>query len=162
MDLYVLHDEVALELADERPGCRRDLLDLLGDLSFVRAPGLAALRRVSFAIRPSVGACAVPVGGHALLQSDPLQITEVGDDVYVTEGASLFHVQPAHRRATAQIAPSFAERPLQLRHRFWAYGVVKLLRQRGLYGLHAAGVATPRGENLLIVGPSGSGKSTMT
>ena len=44
MDLYVLHDEVALELDDERPGRRRDLLDLLDDLSFVRASGPTALR----------------------------------------------------------------------------------------------------------------------
>ena len=80
----------------------------------------------------------------------------------MSEGASLLHVRPQCGRATAQIAPSFDERPLQLRQRFWAHGILTLLRPLGLYGLHAAGVATPQGVNLLIVGPSGSGKSTMT
>ena len=160
MDLHVLHDEVALEVNDERPGRRRDLLDLLDDLSFVRASGTTAPGRLTLSVR--LGVSAASAGGRSLSQPDAPQVTEAGEEVYVTEGESLFHVQPGRRRATAQIAPSFEERPLQLRHRFWAYGVVKLLHQQGLYALHAAGVTTPRGENLLIVGPSGSGKSTMT
>jgi hypothetical protein len=160
MDLHVLHDEVALEVYDERPGRRRDLLDLLDDLSFVRASGTMAPCRLTLAVH--LGVPAVSADGRVLRQSDDLHLTESGEDVFITEGESLFHVQSRQRRATAQIAPSFDERPLQQRHRFWAYGVVKLLQQQGLHALHAAGVATPRGENLLIVGPSGSGKSTMT
>jgi hypothetical protein len=162
MDLHVLHDEVALEVNDERPGHPRDLSDLLCDLSFVRASAPAVLERLVLSIHPSARPSTAPSGGRVELHADALHVTESGDDVYVSDGASLFHIQAQRGCATAQIARSFDERPLHLRQRFWAHGVLRLLRQQGLYGLHAAGVATPRGDNLLIVGPSGCGKSTMT
>jgi len=163
MDLHVLHDDVALEVNDERPGCNQDLGDLLGDLSFVRAP-LSTVRgsRLTLLIRSSTRTNRALLGGRVVSQDDALEVREIGEDVYVSEGASLLHVRPQCGRATAQIASSFDERPLQLRQRFWAHGILTLLRPLGLYGLHAAGVATPQGVNLLIVGPSGSGKSTMT
>jgi hypothetical protein len=113
-------------------------------------------------VRSSAQTDPPPHGGRVVCQHEALQIREIGEDVYVTGDASLLHVRPQYGRATAQIASSFDEQPLELRQRFWAHGILKLLRPLGLFGLHAAGVSTPHGDNLLIVGPSGRGKSSMT
>jgi hypothetical protein len=48
-----------------------------------------------------------------------------------------------------------------LQRNFWAFGLLKLLRPLGLYSLHAAGVVSPHGVSLLLVGASGCGKSTL-
>jgi hypothetical protein len=161
MDLHVLHDEVALEVTDERPGRPQDLSDLLGDLSFVRERTSTVPGRLVLSVHVAGRAIPLP-GGHAASHPDTVRVEHSGDDAYVTDGASLLHVEARCGRATAQIAPSFDARPLPLRHRFWAYGITKLLRQQGLFALHAGGVSTPRGDHLLLVGPSGSGKSTIT
>ena len=95
------------------------------------------------------------------MQTDGLKAVEIDEDVYLTDGESLFHVQPRRGCAMAQIGPSFDDHPILRRQRFWAFGLLKLLRHRGLFGLHAAAVATPRGLNLLIVGASGCGKSSL-
>jgi hypothetical protein len=60
------------------------------------------------------------------------------------------------------LAPTFQEQPGLLQQQFWAFGLLALLRPRGLFALHAAGVVTARGQGVLIVGASGSGKSTLT
>jgi hypothetical protein len=86
----------------------------------------------------------------------------LGNDFYLTEGSSLFHLHGGQRRGDALLAPTFFHQPPLLRHQFWAFGVLKLLRTLGLYGLHAAGLVTGTGRGLLLVGDSGCGKSTLT
>ena len=138
----MLHDIVAMEVNDERAESQ-DLTDLLADLSFVRTTAPGGLEsRLLLSVRPGTRIDAAPSGGRVVLQDGALRVAEVGEDVYVTEGASLFHVQAHLGRAKAEIAPSFDEHPLHLRQRFWAQGVLRLLRQQGLYGLHAAGIST--------------------
>jgi hypothetical protein len=164
MDLHVLHDDVALEVNDERPGPPGDLTSLLRDLSFVRVTS-ATLPRSRLVLSIRCRTCDAPEarpGRDTPEAADPLQVTQQDDDLCVSDGASWLRVQPRRGRATAAVAPSFDERPIHLRQRFWAYGIIGFLRQQGLYGLHAAGVATPRGDNLLVVGPSGCGKTTVT
>jgi hypothetical protein len=48
-----------------------------------------------------------------------------------------------------------------VRRYFWVLGLLKLLRHRGFYILHAASVLDTAGRGLLISGTSGSGKSTL-
>jgi hypothetical protein len=87
---------------------------------------------------------------------------EQAQDFYLTDGASLLHLRAQHGQGEAQLAPAFFHQPVRLQHTFWAFGLCKLLRPLGYYSLHAAGVVTPAGGGLLIVGNSGSGKSTLT
>ncbi len=48
-----------------------------------------------------------------------------------------------------------------MRQNFWIFGLLKLLRPSGIYGLHAAGLVAEDGMGVLVVGQSGSGKSTL-
>ena len=97
-----------------------------------------------------------------MFQTEGLWGYAVGNDVYLTEGSSLLHLQGAQRRGEAFLAPAFFHQPPLLRHQFWAFGVLKLLRFLGCYGLHAAGLVARSGRGLLLVGASGCGKSTLT
>jgi hypothetical protein len=161
MDLHVLHG-VVLSVNDSRPVRRADLTSLLGDLSFVPAAFKPASGTpLVLSARRYARAPAFPSGGRIVMQTDGLKAIEIDQDVYLTDGESLFHVQPRRGCATAQIGPGFDDHPILQRQRFWAFGLLRLLRHRGLFGLHAAAVATPRGLNLLIVGASGCGKSSL-
>ena len=140
-----------------------DLRRLLQDLSFVDAPpgvgpgGPALELSVLSSERP----LPMPTGDRDLFHGDGLRAIAAGGDVYVTEGTSLLHLEARQGRATARIAPGFLAQPNLVRQRFWAIGLLALLRARDLYGLHAAGLVDPSGAGVLLVGPSGSGKSTL-
>jgi hypothetical protein len=163
MDLHVLHRDLVLVI-DEEPGDRHLLLrDLLTDLSFVHAearPAGASVIRLS--VRTSTPPRALPQGGRVVLRDGTgLLGVRAGSDVYLSDGASLFHLQPPYSCGTAWLDPRFDSRPAETRQRFWALGLLTLLKQHGLFGLHAAAIAAPEGTNLLVAGPSGCGKSTL-
>lgn len=162
MGLHVLHEDVVLRVTREEQAPVADLDRLLDDLSFVRigtAPsGLPTISlRVRRAVRPQV----IPAGGRLHAPSRGLRVLEFPARGCVSDGSSALDVQLGRASAVATLTETFAARPCELRQRFWAFGVMKLLRARGFFGLHAAAVTTPSGLNLLIVGPSGCGKSTM-
>jgi len=59
-------------------------------------------------------------------------------------------------------ATAFAGRALYLAtHPLATISLMELLERRGLYSLHAACLAAPSGDGVLIAGPSGAGKSTL-
>jgi hypothetical protein len=86
---------------------------------------------------------------------------EHGDDCYLTDGISQWHLQLRQGQGEAWLGPDFPEKPAHLRRRFWAYGVLKLLRPLGVFSLHAAAVVSTDGMGMLIVGAPSSGKSTL-
>jgi len=85
----------------------------------------------------------------------------LGDAFYLTDWASLLHLQALEGQGTAQLAPTFGAQPRVVQRNFWAFGLLKLLRPLGFYSLHAAGVVPTHGRGVLIIGPAGSGKSTL-
>jgi hypothetical protein len=96
-----------------------------------------------------------------VLRADGFYGLEAGEDFYLTDGAFLWLLQPSQGQGVVYLAPSFAVKPAMLQRNVWAFGLLKLLRPLGLYSLHAAGVVSPHGAGLLLVGASGCGKSTL-
>jgi hypothetical protein len=92
---------------------------------------------------------------------DGLSGFESGEYFYLTEGSSLLQLHAGQGRGTAQLGPGFLRQPPLLQQQFWVFGLLKLLRPLGVYGLHAAGVVSCTGQGLLMVGDTGSGKSTL-
>ena len=96
-----------------------------------------------------------------MLRTDEFRGFEKGDDLFLTDGASVFHLRPLAGEAHAWIAEDFFSKPPRTQANFWCFGLLKLLRPLGLYSLHAAAVGSEDGQWLLFVGSSGSGKSTL-
>lgn len=160
--IHALHEDVVLVVSDECPGRQLYLSELLRDLSFVRTespPTEAAVLRLS--VRENAEGLGLPAGERVRLGVTGLLTIDVGSSAYLGDGESLLRVDLERSCAGAWLAPTFESRSAEHRQRFWAFGLLKLLRRQGLFGLHAAAVATPEGPNVLFVGPSGSGKTTL-
>ena len=112
-------------------------------------------------VRSNSGRFKIPENCREVLRTDDFLGFEVGDDFFLTDGSSVFHLRPRNGEADARIAPSFFSKPKLAQANFWCFGLLKLLRPLGIYSLHAAGLVTKDGEGLLLVAPSGCGKSTL-
>ena len=155
---HVASADLTLGVEGSVPG----LDELLEDLQFVSTPPeracAGALRLV---VGPGSGRLRVPGTARERHCADGFRTLEEGDEVYVTDGESLLHVEPQYGYAGAEIAESFFRKPALLQRNFWAFGPLKLMRRRGFYCLHGAALQSPSGAGLLIVGPPGCGKSTL-
>jgi len=160
MPLYAFHDLI-LQTEREEQGGGEDLARLLEGLSWVRIPPRTVEPHLCLSISLCSNGLRAPPAARELFRVDGFCAQESGEDIYLTDGSSLLHLQPAQGRGSAFIAPSFFAKPPLLQNNFWTFGLLKLLRPLGLYSLHAAGIVSNEGVGLLIIGPSGSGKSTL-
>lgn len=161
MALYAFQ-ALTLAVHTEEEALPAGLAPLLEDLSFARTQAVACAPTLRLFIHACPQAPPLPPGAHAVFCAAGLAGFTHGEDAYLTDGASLCHLQPLQGQATAWLVPTFGARSGLLRQQFWAFGLLKLLRPQGLYALHAAGVITESDLGVLIVGASGSGKSTLT
>ena len=157
--LYAL-DDLVLEL-DSDAQESENLGRLLQELSWVSIRSSSCKTRLSLSVRLDSGRFNIPENCRQVLQTDDFLGFEVGDDFFLTDRSSVFHLQPAQRQGYARLAPSFFTKPKLTRANFWCFGLLKLLRPLGSYSLHAAGLASKDGTGLLLVGASASGKSTL-
>jgi hypothetical protein len=92
----------------------------------------------------------------------------VGEVVYA-DGADLLYIEAGPRlrvlcepgRARVSVLGSEEEDLWLLSHPLFTIPLMEMLKRRGLYGLHAGGLAR-NGKALLLPGTSGAGKSTLT
>jgi len=90
-----------------------------------------------------------------------LSIFKVDDYVYLTDGLSVFRLQPQEGTGLLTLHSSFREKSLLSKCNFFLIGLIHLLSRFRLYDLHAAGFIRD-GAGCLLLGESGSGKSSMT
>jgi HPr Serine kinase C-terminal domain len=161
MALYTLQG-LTLEVTHHPRECGTDVAPLLHELSWVRSAKALKPAALRLVVRPTPKALHVPSKARLVFQTEEFCGFERGDDFYLTDGSSRLHLQTMQGYGTAQVAPAFVAKPRMVQRNFWAFGLLKLLRPLGLFSLHAAGVVTPKGLGVLIIGASGSGKSTLT
>jgi hypothetical protein len=161
MTVYTLYD-LSLEVSQEVSDTEAVLDHLLLDLSCVRTQVATREPDLRLSVYRHTSKCWLPPLAREIFRAEGFCGLEHGDDFYLTDGASLLHLQARRGQGEAHLVPAFWQKPLTLQRTFWAFGLLKLLRPRGFYSLHAAGLVTPAGRGVLIVGSSGSGKSTLT
>ena len=161
MDWYTFQ-ELTLNLTHAGQACGEDVARLLQELSWVRTVPTGQRPTLRLAVRRHTGALCVPSRARLVFRAEGFCGVELEDEFYLTDGASLLHLQAMQGQGTAQLAPTFCAQPRVVQRNFWAFGLLKLLRPLGFYSLHAAGVVPAHGRGVLIIGPSGSGKSTLT
>jgi hypothetical protein len=161
MGLYKFQD-LFLEVEPAELESRVGLAPLWSSLSFDQSPEVGQSLSACVSIRlHDRSADVIPPGMHLIFSGDGFSIFENGDEFFLTDGPSTFILQPTLGRGTAYLSPVFADKPLLLQRKFWSFGLLKLLRWRGFFSLHAAGLVTPEGRGVLVIGPPGSGKSTL-
>lgn len=160
MDFYSLHG-ITLEVKQEGHTGGLDLGSLLGDLSFVPVRPAALTSSVSLSVQLSDQPVQPPDMAVEVFQQDGLRGLATEDGFCLSEGSSVFHILPSARRGRVTLTPGFFEKAALLQQQFWAFGLLRLLRPLSVFGLHAAGIVSPAGQGMLIVGASGSGKSTL-
>ena len=159
--LFALQD-VVLELRSEIR-VRAPLASLLEELCWTRTRTSQGARspRLHIAVCEPDRQLEVPSEGREVIRTDEFLGFEHGDDFFLTDRSTVFHLRLGAREAHARVAEAFFAKPARVQANFWCFGLLKLLRPLGFYSLHCAGLTTPDGQGLLVVGPSGSGKSTL-
>jgi hypothetical protein len=156
---YTLHDVVLQVGSDDRLG--EDVHRVLDELSWTRVTQPTRTPTLHLSARAHEGRGDTPAACREVLRTDEFRGFEGGDDFFLTDRSSVFHLEPQAARAHAWIAADFFQKPSRTQANFWCFGLMKLLRPLRLYSLHAAALASDDGQGLLLVGPSGSGKSTL-
>lgn len=148
----------------EQPDCvgGLELDEMLDGLVSTRPLEADTQRPLQLSVQLIGSRTAVVPEGVLLFVAEGFRGVENDQDFYLTDGSSTLYLQSGNNRAVAYIAPSFFAKEGQIKHTFWAYAILKLLRTCGFYSLHAAGLIAPAGWGVLIAGPSGCGKSTLT
>jgi hypothetical protein len=158
-NLYAL-DNLVLELNSEGP--KREEVDrLLLELSWAKTRSSGQRPTLHLCVNSNNSGFKIPPNCREVLRADGFVGLETGDEFYLTDGSSVFHLLPSKGEGYARLAPFFSLKPKLTQGNFWCFGLLKLLRPLGIYSLHAAGLATIDGAGLLLVGPPGSGKSTL-
>jgi hypothetical protein len=155
-------DGVTLEV--EEPDCDAslELDEVLDDLLYARALNQPTRPSLRLCVRLTDNGSDIAPVGCPVFSADGFRGLESGKEFYLTDGCSTLYLQGGSNQAIAFIASSFFAKEGLIKRTFWAFALLKLLRARGFYSLHAAGLVTTAGWGLLIVGPSGCGKSTLT
>jgi hypothetical protein len=161
MVLYILHG-LCLEIRHEVSETEAVLDQLLLDLSCVRSRASTTKPELHLFVSAHSNGVCLPPTAREIFRAEGFHGLEHGDDFYLTDGTSLLHLRASKGQGKAYLTSAFLHKPLFLQRTFWAFGLLKLLRPRGFYSLHAAGVVTPAKLGVLVIGSSGSGKSTLT
>jgi hypothetical protein len=160
MSAYTFED-LTLEVRPSELAASLQLARLLSNLSWVPATGLHTAVGVRLLIRIHDRRCGIRPQGRVVFRTTSFSGFEHGQAFTVSDGRSALHLQPHRHMADAYVDSSFVGKPLSLQFAFWSFAVLKLIRAVGYYSLHAAGVVSPQGRGVLIVGPSEIGKSTL-
>jgi hypothetical protein len=158
---YACHG-MTLEVEQDGKGEGPVLERFLDGLWWIRAADGRGEPRLRLRVSLCDRGLRAPRGAQPMSGLKGFQGLAVGHEFYLTDGSSLLHVQPRRGLGHAQLAPDFFARASHTQQRFWMFGLLKLLRSRAAYWLHAAGVVSREGLGILIIGASGSGKSTLT
>jgi hypothetical protein len=159
---YYTWQGLTLAVQDAQPPLATHLEALLQDLSWVRTAPEGEHPAVSLTVHRDDHRPHVPPTAREVWRAEGFCGLADGDACYLTDGASLVHMQGDEGCGEAWLAASFAAIPPYRQRAVWAFGLLKLLRPLGYFSLHAAGVVSRQGRGLLLVGPPGSGKSTLT
>lgn len=156
-------DDLLLEVRSDAASVRARLPSLLSDLSWTLTTAASGDRSDRLSLELHVGGGSIPAGAQQTVTTTSFCGFQLDDTFYLTDRQTLLRLDAARGQVDVHLAESFFEKPLMEQYTFWSFAVARLLRARGRYVLHGAGLTSPDADvGVLVVGPSGSGKSTLT
>src|SRR5688572_4245475 len=149
MGLYRFQ-ELLLNVRPDGFEVRAGLDSLWSSLSWVRTPPPAhgPYARISIRVNEP-GGITVPPEARKIFSAEGWSVFENQNEFFLGDGSSTFLLQPEIGSGTAYLSPAFTTmNPVQQR-RFWSFGLLKLLRAKGYFSLHAAGLISPQGQSVV-------------
>ena len=101
----------------------------------------------------------VPKAASEPISCNEVSIFRIGEIVYITDGFSMFHLNPYNGKGLVSIHCSFQGKTLLSKYNLFLFSLFRLLSPWGLYCLHAAGLIRDN-SGYLLLGDSCSGKSS--
>jgi hypothetical protein len=157
---YSFHG-LTLDLESERGEAHTEIAGLLTDLCWRSEPESAAPPLLRVRVRSDAESARPTPCGRELFRAGGFRGLEGPDGFHLTDEESIWHVNDAESLVDAWLSPRFFEKPAAVRRDAWTFGLLKLLRRRGLFSLHAAALSRRDRFGVLLVGESGCGKSTL-
>jgi hypothetical protein len=124
------------------------------------APTVRAEQPVTFTLLTAAGCLAIPPGALPVAEHAGVRAWRAAHLLYLSDGAVVMQLDPAAGTAMGTLRPGAENASKRVRKDLVLYSLLCLLRYRGLYALHAAGVAKDN-VGVLLVADSDSGKSTL-
>ena len=134
--------ELSLVVHADEPAGAGELAQTLQELSWECDDTYGLAPALSIYVHQQTAKRHLPETASRMFQAEGFWGFECGGDCYLTDGLSQWHLQLRQGRGEAWLGPDFLQKPAPLRRRFWAFGVLKLLRPLGLFSLHAAAVVS--------------------
>lgn len=153
---YGLHG-VSLEVSSDDSSLFAPVHAILEHFGLTAGGEGSAASALRLYLTTNPGRIAVADGAEEIAWQDGIQALSTSGRIYLrADGQAL--VLDASSGAAVALLPATSVSP---RKDLILYGLLILLRRRGLFALHASGVRLGEA-GCLLVGPSGSGKSTLT
>ncbi|TLD42026.1 MAG: hypothetical protein JETT_1735 [Candidatus Jettenia ecosi] len=151
--------EITVEVRWEGEGIEVEVEQFISPLPFVKLSGIANSVHIELKFTTTDASLDIPHSVSGPFCCYDLSVFEAGGCVYLTDGLSIFQLQPQAGTGFVTLHRSFKEKPLLSKYNFFLIGLIHLLAPLGFYDLHAAALLR-EGIGYLFLGKSGSGKSS--
>lgn len=151
--------EITVGVQWEGEGVEEEIEQFFSPLPFVKRSGIANSVHIELKFTTTAAPLDIPHAASGPFSCYDLSIYEADGRVYLTDGLSIFQLDPQAGTGLLTLHRSFKEKPLLLKYNFFLIGLIHLLAPLGIYDLHAAALMRD-GIGYLFLGESGSGKSS--
>ncbi|MCF6157753.1 MAG: hypothetical protein E3K32_04110 [wastewater metagenome] len=151
--------EIIINVRWKGQGVEEEIDSLFSSLPFVKQSGIADSIHIELKFTTSDTPLDILHSASGPFSCYDLSIYEANGSVYLTDGSSLFQLQPQAGIGIVTLHYSFKGKSLLAKHNFFLIGLIHLLSPLGFYDLHAAALIRD-GIGYLFPGESGSGKSS--
>lgn len=158
VNLYSFY-EIIIGVQWKGQGVEGEIEQFFSPLPFVKRSGIANSVHIELKFITTDAPVDIPHSASGPFFCYDLSVYEADGHVSLTDGLSIFQLQPQAGIGIVTLHRSFKEKPPLSKYNFFLIGLIHLLSPLGFYDLHAAGLVR-NGIGYLLLGESGSGKSS--
>lgn len=152
--------KVNLQVECEDKLLGKKVIDAIDDYFFMTSDGsIPNSNNITMRFKNNNFSFKLPETAQELFASSSLRVLKNGNICYLLSESSVFQLELSNSLGIGLLNSTYWERCPKSKQEFLMLSLLWLLREHGLYGLHANGLVKD-GFGILIAGGSGSGKST--
>jgi hypothetical protein len=156
---YMLHG-VAIRVCWDDPTLAQHLWTICTYVGLQAAPSAGVEPQVTLTFVTHARGLSIPLGACRMAEHAGIHAWHVAPQMYLRAGEVVVQLDPTAGTGIGTLRPASGHAPRRLRKDLVLYSLLWLLRYRGLYAIHAAGVAHDNA-GCVLVAERDSGKSTL-